>query len=63
MPVARGSLILLIQTALALVWDLFFFGRPFSVMEIAGALLTLSAIYLGAAGRSAPVEPPGGKKL
>jgi drug/metabolite transporter (DMT)-like permease len=58
MPVALGSLILLIQTAMALIWDGLFFGRPFSVIEGAGALLTLVAIYLGATGRPAVEAPP-----
>lgn len=47
-PVAQGSLILLIQTALALVWDVLIFARPLSMREALGALLTLSAIWLGA---------------
>lgn len=47
-PVAQGSLILLIQTALALVWDVLFFARSLSIREALGALFTIGAIWLGA---------------
>lgn len=47
MPISQGGLLLLLQPALALVWDVVFFHRPISLREIAGALLTLAAIYLG----------------
>lgn len=46
-PISQGGLLLLLQPALALVWDVLFFHRPISPREIAGALLTLAAIYLG----------------
>ncbi|PIQ27405.1 EamA/RhaT family transporter [bacterium (Candidatus Blackallbacteria) CG17_big_fil_post_rev_8_21_14_2_50_48_46] len=47
-PASRGSLILLLQPALALVWDVLFFHHPLSAREASGALLTLIAIYYGA---------------
>jgi drug/metabolite transporter (DMT)-like permease len=46
-PVSLGGLLLLLQPALAFVWDVIFFHRPTSLREICGALLTLLAIYLG----------------
>ncbi len=44
---ARVSLTLLLQPALAFLWDLLFFDRPTTGWEICGALLALVAIYLG----------------
>ena len=46
-PASRAGLILLIQPALSLVWDIVFFKRPTSVLELSGAVLALIAIYLG----------------
>jgi drug/metabolite transporter (DMT)-like permease len=42
-----ASLFLLLQPALAFVWDVFFFSRPTEYTEIGGVLLVLSAIYIG----------------
>ena len=39
---------LLLQPALSYVWDILFFGRPVTGVEISGALITLFAIFLGA---------------
>lgn len=44
---SRAGLILLLQPTLAFVWDVIFFARPTSVVDVAGAMLTLVAIYLG----------------
>lgn len=44
---SRIGLILLLQPALALVWDITFFGRPITAVEIAGAIIALTAIYMG----------------
>jgi drug/metabolite transporter (DMT)-like permease len=41
------GLILLLQPALAFVWDVLFFSRPTSGWEVCGVLLILSAIYVG----------------
>ncbi len=49
----RAGLILLLQPALAFVWDILFFARPTRPIEGLGAFLTLSAIYLGATIRPA----------
>ncbi len=42
-----ASLFLLLQPALAFVWDVLFFARPTEYREILGVLLVLSAIYIG----------------
>lgn len=42
-----ASLFLLLQPALAFVWDVLFFSRPTESREIVGVLLVLSAIYIG----------------
>jgi drug/metabolite transporter (DMT)-like permease len=41
------SLFLLLQPALAFVWDVLFFSRPTEGTEVVGVLLILSAIYVG----------------
>jgi len=41
------GLVLLVQPSLAFVWDILFFGRPTTSIEIVGALIALGAIYLG----------------
>ena len=46
------GLILLLQPALAFVWDILFFARSTAPSEILGALLTMFAIYLGTATRA-----------
>lgn len=50
LPHIRASLsglILLLQPALAFVWDVLFFQRPTSVLNWTGVLIALLAIYLG----------------
>ncbi len=51
-PVSRVALVLLLQPVFAYLWDIAFFSRRFSTTEIAGAVLALLAIYLGATRRS-----------
>ena len=41
------GLLLLLEPTFAYVWDLTFFSREVSAFELAGAVLALSAIYLG----------------
>ena len=41
------GLALLLQPALSFVWDILFFDRPMAGIELAGAAITLTAIYLG----------------
>ena len=44
---SQVGLVLLLQPACAFIWDSLFFGRHFSGPELAGAAITLVAIYLG----------------
>jgi drug/metabolite transporter (DMT)-like permease len=46
---SRAGLVLLLQPALAFIWDVLFFGRPTSGVEVLGAVTALAAIYLGTA--------------
>ncbi len=46
-PASRVGLILLLQPLLAFVWDVLFFSRSITLVELAGAILTLLGIYLG----------------
>ena len=41
------GLALLLQPSLSFAWDIIFFGRPLTAMEAIGAVIALSAIYLG----------------
>ncbi|MEL7833439.1 DMT family transporter [Fodinibius sp. Rm-B-1B1-1] len=43
-----AGLALLLQPALAFMWDILFFDRPTTALEYAGATIVLGAIYLGA---------------
>ena len=50
LPKVRHSvagLVLLLQPLLAAVWDVVFFHHPVTAAQVAGAALTLGAIYLG----------------
>ena len=49
---SSAGLILLLQPALAFIWDMILFKRPTTIWEIGGAALTLAAIYLGAVTKS-----------
>lgn len=46
-PASRAGLLLLLQPTLAFVWDILLFDRPTTALELAGAVMTLGAIYLG----------------
>lgn len=46
-----AGLALLLQPALAFMWDIQFFGRPTSAIEYLGAAIVLAGIYLGSSGR------------
>ena len=55
LPKIRASfsgLILLLQPALAFVWDVLFFQRPTTLLNWLGVLIALGAIYLGMARQS-----------
>ena len=43
----EAGLALLLQPTLSFVWDVAFFARPMTAMELAGAAIALGAIYLG----------------
>ncbi len=45
----EAGLALLLQPTLSFVWDVLFFNRPMTGIELAGAGITLIAIYLGSA--------------
>ena len=44
----EAGMALLLQPTLSFVWDVVFFARPITTMEIGGAAIALFAIYLGA---------------
>jgi drug/metabolite transporter (DMT)-like permease len=44
---SRVGLILLLQPSLAFLWDILFFSRPARMLEISGAFLAITAIYMG----------------
>jgi len=44
----EAGLALLLQPTLSFVWDVLFFARPMTAVELAGAAIALFAIYLGA---------------
>jgi drug/metabolite transporter (DMT)-like permease len=50
-PLSAVGLSILLQPTGAFVWDILFFGRPTSIVEVAGATLALGAIYLGSTSR------------
>ena len=45
--VSLAGLIILLQPSLAFIWDILFFARPTGALEVTGAGLALTAIYLG----------------
>lgn len=56
LPKIRASLvgmILLLQPALAFVWDVLFFDRPTTLVSLVGITITLAAIYLGVSAKPA----------
>lgn len=46
-PVALAGLVLLMEPTLAYVWDIVIFSRATTALQALGALLAISAIYLG----------------
>jgi drug/metabolite transporter (DMT)-like permease len=51
-----AGLALLLQPALSFIWDVLFFARPMTTIEVIGAAITLAAIYLGSRNGSKQVE-------
>ena len=56
---ARVGLILLLQPTLSFFWDVLFFGRGFTGLELTGALIALVAIHMGARRDSRAGNAPG----
>ena len=52
----EAGIALLLQPTLSFVWDVVFFARPMTTIELAGAALAIGAIYLGSRKRSEQVE-------
>jgi drug/metabolite transporter (DMT)-like permease len=50
-------LILLLQPALAFIWDVLIFNRPTDILNWTGVVLTLAAIYMGLTGKAKRVSP------
>lgn len=50
----EAGLALLLQPALSFVWDVLFFDRPMTPLELAGLGITLLAIYLGSRSSKQP---------
>ncbi len=48
--VSQAGLILLLQPALAFLWDVLFFNRETGLLNWTGVIITLAAIYLGMTG-------------
>lgn len=55
----EAGLALLLQPTLSFVWDVLFFGRPMTPLEIAGLGITLFAIYLGSRSTSKQAQSAG----
>lgn len=51
-----AGLILLLQPSLSFTWDMLFFNRPTTWVELVGAALALVGIYLGATARKRPPD-------
>jgi drug/metabolite transporter (DMT)-like permease len=51
MEASRLGLLLLLQPSLAFVWDMLFFGRPTTALDVVGVVVALAAIYLGTTAR------------
>ena len=54
---AEAGLALLLQPTLSFVWDVVFFARPTTPMELAGAAIALFAIWLGSRAQRTVTQP------
>ena len=50
--ISLAGLSLILQPALAFIWDILFFGKSVTLINISGAVITLIAIYMGVVSRS-----------
>ena len=55
----EAGIALLLQPTLSFVWDVLFFSRPMTAMELTGAVIALGAIYLGSRQGSKQVQGGG----
>ena len=53
----QAGLALLLQPTLSFVWDVLFFARPMTAVELSGAAIALVAIYMGSRGTSKQPQP------
>jgi drug/metabolite transporter (DMT)-like permease len=53
---SQAGLALLLQPTLSFAWDVLFFDRPMTPIELLGAAIALFAIYLGSRARSEQVQ-------
>ena len=53
---AEAGLALLLQPTLSFVWDVLFFNRPMTALELLGAVIALVAIYLGSRPSSKQIQ-------
>lgn len=56
LPASLVGLLLLLQPALAMIWDVLFFERPPRLADLAGAALVLAGLYLGSLDRRTDTE-------
>jgi drug/metabolite transporter (DMT)-like permease len=52
----QAGLALLLQPTLSFAWDVLFFARSMTLVELCGAAIALFAIYLGSRSRSEQVQ-------
>ena len=50
--ISMAGLSLILQPALSFLWDVLFFNKPLTFMNIIGALIALAAMYMGTLSRS-----------
>lgn len=55
---SRAGLILMLQPTLTYAWDVLFFHRPMTPLEVGGAALAMVAIYLGGVRPARAAAPP-----
>ena len=58
LPASLVGLILLLQPSLSFIWDMLFFARPTSTLDLVGVGLALGGIYLGSQRGTRPALPP-----
>lgn len=51
LPAAVAGLLMLVQPALSFLWDILFFGRSAGMLVLAGAVMAITAIWLGISGQ------------